>query len=202
MGATTNLKGTCQDSGKRYADGMDYHLYYDMERYLFESVTTKFHENGCLDALDFFTILDWKAQRATVYAARRMLKKFPELESAALVLTRAIHNAASPKDRLRILMNDWGFELPTASAILTVCYPNEFTVYDVRVCDMLGNFHKLRNKTRFETIWAGYLSFMDAVQKSEAPVELSLRDKDRWLWGKSDFNDLRRKISEGFRKEK
>lgn len=180
---------------------MDYLLYYDMERYLFESVTSKFHENGWLGAMDFFTILDWKAQRATVYAARRMLKKFPELNSASIALTKAVHNAPSSKERLHILMAEWGFELPTASTILTVCYPNDFTVYDVRVCDMLGSFHKLRNKARFEEIWEGYLLFMEAVRKSEAPAGLNLRDKDRWLWGKSDFNGLKRKIAEGFRKE-
>lgn len=146
--------------------------------------------------------MDWKAQRATVYAARRMLKKFPELESAALALTRAIHDAPSSKDRLRILMDvDWGFELPTASAILTVCYPDDFTVYDRRVCDILGDFHNLRNKTDFENIWAGYLRYMEAVRQSEAPADLSLRDKDRWLWGKSDYEDLKRKIADGFRKE-
>lgn len=141
---------------------VDYLAYYDTEQYLFGSVTKRFHQNGCLDVLDFFTILDWKAQRATVYAARRMLKKFPDLESASLALTRAIHDAPSPKDRLRILMSeDWGFELPTASAILTVCYPDEFTVYDIRVCDMLGGFQKLRNKTNFEN-----LRFMEAVRQS------------------------------------
>jgi hypothetical protein len=181
---------------------VDYLLYYDAERYLFELVTKRFHQNGSLDALDFFTILDWKAQRATVYAARRMLKRFTELESAAAALTQAIYNAPSAKDRLRILMSqDWGFELPVASAILTVCYPNEFTIYDQRVCDMLDRFHDLRNKTKFENIWSGYLAFMDAVKKSDVPANLSLRDKDRWLWGKSACDDLKQKIADGFHKE-
>lgn len=178
---------------------VDYLLYYDTERYLFEVVTERFHQNGCLNAVDFFTILDWKAQRATVYAARRMLKKFSALDSAVAALTRAIHGTPLPKDRLRVLMNeDWAFELPTASAILTVCYPEEFTVYDRRVCDMLNGFHDLRNKTKFENIWNGYLSFMEAVRKSNAPSHLGLRDKDRWLWGKSDHDDLSRKIANRF----
>ena len=34
-------------------------------------------------------------------------------------------------------MRDWKLRLPTASAVLTVLYPEDFTVYDQRVCKML-----------------------------------------------------------------
>jgi hypothetical protein len=35
--------------------------------------------------------------------------------------------------------------------------------------------------------------------KSEAPSDLNLRDKDRWLWGKSFAMQLKNNIAEAFR---
>jgi hypothetical protein len=45
------------------------------------------------------------------------------------------------------------------------------------------------NTGRFETLWAGYSRYLQAVQESE-PSHLSLRDKDRYLWGRSSANQL------------
>jgi hypothetical protein len=42
-----------------------------------------------------------------------------------------------------ILMRDWGLRLPMASAILTVLFPEEFTVYDQRVCGSLSVSRKV-----------------------------------------------------------
>lgn len=56
-------------------------------------------------------------------------------------LTADIYGASTGRERLRVLMEDYGFLLPMATAILTVLWPDEFTVYDIRVCDSLGRFH-------------------------------------------------------------
>jgi hypothetical protein len=83
-------------------------------------------------------------------------------------------------------MTKWGFRLPTASAILTVLYPEEFTVYDARVCEVLGGFGGLGDRKWSPEMWREYRRFVDAVRtNAEAPAALSLRDRDRWLWGKS-----------------
>jgi hypothetical protein len=84
-------------------------------------------------------------------------------------------------------MKDWGFYLPIASAILTVLWPEEFTIFDVRVCDELvrdkrGDFHKLSNLIP-EHVWPGYCRYRKAVKR--AVPSLHLRDKDRFLWGRS-----------------
>ena len=87
-----------------------------------------------------------------------------------------------------------------ASAILTVLYPEEFTVYDVRVCDSLGDCHKLSNVTDFEKLWHGYVEFKSKVSQA-VPDELSLRDKDRYLWGKSFHEQLSIDIEKAFAKD-
>jgi len=88
-----------------------------------------------------------------------------------------------------------------ASAILTVLYPNEFTVYDVRVCDMIGDFHKLKNQQSFDALWDGYQKFKSKVV-GVAPKEFSLRDKDHYLWGKSFYTQLESDIATVFARDK
>ncbi len=77
--------------------------------------------------------------------------------------------------------------LPMASAVLTVLYPEEFTIYDVRVCKSIGDFQRLGAQSFSDELWHQYLSFKEAVSQ-RSPKGLSLRDKDRYLWGKS-FHD-------------
>ena len=76
--------------------------------------------------------------------------------------------------------------LPMATGILTVLYPEDFTVYDVRVCDVLGDFHKLKHRKFSPKLWDCYEEFVDKV-RAATPQEPSLRDKDRYLWGRSFF---------------
>ena len=180
---------------------LDFLCYYDLERYLWEDVHQRFHQEGSIGAFDFFSIVIWKANRAKSHIARRLLKTDPhgrnELEPIVRELTASLHKAPDAKERLRILMKDWGFYLPMASSILSVFWQDEFSVYDVRVCEQLGRFKKLGNKTDIETIWAGYREYLDAVQ-SASLSGLSLRDKDRYLWGKSVAEQLALDVERGF----
>ena len=179
---------------------MDYRQIYDQENYLFNTVRPRFAEQGYLSAFDFFCILIWKSNRSKSLAPKKLLSKgYTDLDAAVYALTSGLSNITSAKDRLRYLW-DWGqweLRLPTASAILTVLYPDDFTVYDVRVCEMLNDFHNLTDTSNFEKLWLRYQEFKRAVEQS-APGELSLRDKDRYLWGKSFSLQLTADIARGF----
>jgi hypothetical protein len=178
----------------------DYRKFYDLENYLFEEVSRRFSELGYLKAFDFFCIVIWKANRSKSKIAKRLLSKgHHDLNSAVVSLTKSLADAPDNEGRMKILIKDWGFLLPMASAILTVLYPLSFTIYDVRVCEELKDFDKLQNKTNFDSLWSGYESFIDAVKKI-GPSEYSLRDKDRWLWGKSFSQQLDQDIAEKFQK--
>jgi hypothetical protein len=119
----------------------DFSRYYNLETYLFQEVSERFENERTLCAFDFFCIVIWKANRAKSKVAKRLLAQgHPNLECAVAALVAAIDNTDNKKDKLGVLVNDWGFRLPMASAILTVLYPADFTVYDVRVCDVLGDF--------------------------------------------------------------
>jgi|SRR6266545_57183 hypothetical protein len=179
---------------------MDYLKYFDSERYLFEDVHQRFQANHFLDAFDFFSIIIWKANRAKSKVAKRMLKEnLPgerSLEARCHALTEALYEAPTSKERLRLLIKEWGFALPMASAILTVCWPGEFTIYDYRVRDLLGELPQLNNGGDFEKTWKLFEKYKAGVIKL-APQK-SLRDKDRYLSGKSKAQQLENDIRKSF----
>src|SRR5882672_7549701 len=104
---------------------IDYLKYFDREHYLFDEVRFRFHDEHSLGAFDFFSIVIWKANRAKSKIARRLLSKDRkskrDLNARCRALTRSLYSANDHKERLRILIKDWGFALPMASAILAVC---------------------------------------------------------------------------------
>ena len=177
---------------------MDYRTIYHLECYLEWTVKPRFHQNKELGAFDFFCIVIWKANRAKSKVAKRILSREPSaLDKSVRTLTRAVAAAPTSRSKLECLMKEWKFSLPMASAILSVLYPEDFTVYDIRVCNVLGKCQSLKTKTSMESIWTGYESFVEEVRQA-APSHLSLRDKDRWLWGKSFHKQLTKDVSAGF----
>ncbi len=175
----------------------DYLRYYDLETYLFEDVHRRFHSEKSLDAFDLFSIIIWKANRAKSRLAFRLIRKSGSLEAAARHLTSAVYAAQTDKERLTIMMVDWQFYLPMASSILTVLWPETFTVYDTRVCDELGDFHKLKNLTNMEEIWVRYQSYCSPVADAFQGAD-SVRNKDRFLWGRSAAEQLLKDIANKF----
>ncbi len=165
-------------------DAVDYVKIYSLEQYLFETVGPQFLKRGDIDPADFYMIVIWKANRAKTRIKKRLDKKAGSFAAAVKTIASSLHRSDSPESRLKVLMTEWKFRLPMATAILTVLYPTEFTVYDVRVCDELRGFHKLSYREFSEGLWIEYQRFIDAV-KLAAPIGLNLRDKDRYLWGKS-----------------
>jgi hypothetical protein len=173
----------------------DYSKYYNLEAYLFDEVGPRFRSAGQLELIDFYFILTWKTNRAKNVALQRIAGKATSArtaDAAVLEICTALTNAADARARLQELMHTWDFRLATASAILAVLYPDEFTVYDIRVCEALdsqtGRWTKLADASFSSALWNEYLAFKSAVEAA-APQHLNLRDKDRYLWGKSFYED-------------
>lgn len=177
--------------------------YYHLERYIFDVVHRRFHREHSIGAFDFFSIVIWKANRAKSKVAKRLFAKTNpgegDLESIVRRLTRGLYRAPDGRERLRLLIDDWKPRLPMASAILTVFWPDEFTVYDIRVCDQLGGHRHLAECTNLERLWQGYRDYVRAVNDAiRAP--LRLRDKDRCMWARSVTAQLVDDINSGFAK--
>ncbi len=183
---------------------VDPQRYYDLEAYLLNDVRQRFHSEGSIGAFDFFSIVMWKANRVKPQIASRLRRMDPKgrtcLDPIVRDLTRSLHEAGDEQARMRLLMEAWHFGLPMTTAILSILWPDEFTVYDTRVCEQLGRFGKLANVTKFDRVWAGYCEYRGAVQGA-APGQVSLRDKDRHLWASSVARQLEADIASGFPKK-
>ncbi|HET8898953.1 MAG TPA: hypothetical protein VFN09_09315 [Rhodanobacteraceae bacterium] len=188
---------------------MDYLAYYDLEHYLFDRVAPAFHRCGTLGAFDFFSIVVWKANRSRSVTARRLLRLghargLGDLDHICRTIGKALATAATDPQRLDVLLRDWGFRLPMASAILTVLYPDRFTVYDYRLCEQLeqlgqGTFKMLADKADLAAIQHGYQTFIKAVRCVQASLRIeTLRDTDRYLIARSMANDLTQAIQHRF----
>jgi hypothetical protein len=183
-------------------ESIDYRNYYDLEKYLFSEVAHHFERDGYLTAFDFFCIIIWKANRAKSKVAKKLLGfNKGTLDETVKIITNELANEKSTRGKLAILIEKWDFYLPIASAILTVLYPTEFTIYDSRVCDILHQYQELSSATKIDQIWDEYQAYKQSVIDSE-PRQLSLRDKDRYLWGKSFYEQLNKDINNSFEKSK
>lgn len=177
----------------------DYLKFYDLEKYILTDVKDNFSKDGFLNSFDFFCIIIWKANRAKSKIANRLLTFNPDLNEGVKNLTNKIHKATEDKEKLKILIKDFGFRLPMASAILSLLYPDQFTIYDIRVCDTFPNYKGLDDLI-FEKLWVGYRNYIEDV-KNYGTQNLSLRDKDRLLWGKSFYEQLNSDLKTKFKKE-
>lgn len=179
--------------------GVDYLGYYDSERFLFEVVGPSFRTTGRIKPEEFFLILIWKANRAK----SKQLKRLAEIDNRGFSETvaeicSAISNAETPREKLLVLMKRWGFRLATATAILSVFYPDDFTVYDYRACEQLTALGCAEPFDRLEhlspnTVWPAYERFVRAVRQA-VPSQNALRAKDRYLWGKSLYEEIQNDI--------
>jgi len=167
-------------------DSTDYLKFYDDEQYLLEEVSSRFHDTGQITAADFYMLLIWKANRAKNYHRDRLKSMVPSgmFQDAVNEIAASLRKIVEEKERLRLLMVSWGFSLPTASAILTILYQEEFTVYDYRVREELGSRKDLSQRVFSDELWSEYEEFREMV-RAATPTHLSLRDKDRFLMGRS-----------------
>lgn len=165
---------------------IDWEKFYDSERYLLDEVGRNFRDTGILDSADFYTILIWKAERAKNQHKKRLKRIVGgSLQDAVSRIASELREAPDGKDRLKALMDGWGFVLPTATAILTFLYPNEFTVFDWRVCDEVKfPYEPWCSRGFSESLWDHYQRFKQTVI-DQTPAQLSLRRKDRFLIGRS-----------------
>lgn len=168
-------------------DQVDYRKFYDKsEPYLLDEVGPHFRDTGKLEPADFYALLIWKAERAKTRHKKRLARTAGSFAGAVQQIGSDLYKSTSDKDRLQVLIEKWWFRLPTASAILTVLYPESFTVYDWRVCDELGCDYEPWSWRDFsDALWNHYQSFKQAVVNGTPSDLPCLRERDKFLLGRS-----------------
>jgi hypothetical protein len=136
--------------------------------------------------------LVWKANRAKNYGKKRLVAKAGTFAEAVRQIAAALHKATSRKQRLEILMRRWGFRFATATAILTILYPDDFTVFDRNVCDEVGFGYRPWADRRFSDALSRYYESYQQAVVAQTPGETALRDSDRFLFGRYVHKELER----------
>lgn len=155
--------------------------YYFLEDYLFNDVSQKFHHRGYLEPKEFFAIVIWKSNRAKT----RVLKGIKNSKKTVRTITEEIFKASTRQEKLKLLTDIYGIAIPMASAILAVCYPDQYTIADYRAKAAL----KVLGEELLGDLTAQDSAYFEYVDKAKVLAKkhgVSLRDFDRILWGK-DF---------------
>src|SRR3989344_9092532 len=115
-----------------------YLKYYWLENYLFDNVNKNFHTRGHLNPEEFFAIVIWKRNASKT----KILNGIKKTGRTICEITSKISAAKTREQRLNALLVPKipNIHIAFASAILTVCYPNDFTIADYRTCASLKNF--------------------------------------------------------------
>jgi hypothetical protein len=112
--------------------------------------------------------------------------KFGNLKTVVKKLTSEIFHMSGTEQKLELLIKSWKFNLPMATTILTVLYPQEFTIYDMRVRGQIGICNDFSGrKDQIKRYFDEFLPKVKRLGKGK-----NLRNKDRYLWGKSFYQDL------------
>jgi hypothetical protein len=151
---------------------------YDPEHRVFPQLS-KQPDGDRLTPRDVLMILKWKLGRI-----RDIHSKTVNEQNMACI-NKAVQNAAEPENKivaLKTLASVPGIRLATATAILTVCYPNEFTIIDRRVLAQLKLYPATTDGRTAEEYLERYLPAVKVYAKT---WNCSLREADRALWGLS-----------------
>ena len=159
---------------------------YDLECYLFGEVSSRFKERQTLTPYDFFAIIVWKSNRAKTKIKQGLADCGKTVEG----LMWEVSQAETPECKVEILDEIPGIGLPMASAILTVCYPDTFTVLDERAWEVLQRDLAEDLPNHYPQNISEYLQYCDVCRHRADQQKLSLRDFDRFLWAKSWEDDL------------
>lgn len=158
----------------------------DLESYLLEEVSPRFATNQTLGPYDFYAIVIWKSNRSKTKIKQGLAAAGLSVEA----LMSEVSQANGPVAKVEALLRVHGIGLPIASAILAICYPKEFTVFDYRAWKSLQELgvHGLPVKPPHNA--PTYLRYFQVCQELAQRLNLSLRDVDRALWARSWEKDL------------
>ena len=139
----------------RIPDIQKYIALYDTEKYLFDVVGPSVKGKGYLSFEDFYKICMWKS-------ARQKRKYIQNKNSIEKVSKSAIAEKDEAK-KIKILCELKGVGIPTASAILTVVFPEKYAIIDVRCLEMIRERFAYKIGKEFRIDKAEFEAFLKRV---------------------------------------
>lgn len=142
---------------------------YDTTSYLFKVVGFRTRKNKYLSFDDFYRISMWKSARPK----QRYIKNKGIVEE----ITKKAFLEKDEAQKMRILCELKGINIPTASAILSVVYPKKYPIIDIRCLEALKDVLNFEiSKHVSLNNWLKYLVIMRDIAKENniIPRELDM----------------------------
>ena len=165
-----------------------YLKYYNLEDYLFDDIHNNFIKNKCLDDYEFFAIVCWKRKATAIKVAKRWNGEWNKDRLSIQDITSKVYLEPDDMKKMEILKNINQVGVAIASAILTVCYPEKFTIIDYRALNSLRKKEKKKCENEKLPQKAENFKIEDYINYNNICKEVwnkycpSLRDFDRCLW--------------------
>lgn len=130
---------------------------------------------------EFLAIIIWKSNRTKT----KIISGIKESKQTIHEITKELFSLKLREEKLELLTSIKFIGIPMASAILTVLFPNNFTVVDYRAMNSLKNMGiKLAGRPSERN--EDYFYYVDVCKRMAKKYKLSLREFDCALWAK-DF---------------
>ena len=152
-------------------DFKKYVMLYSLEDYLFSVVGPQIKKRGYINFDDFYKIAMWKSARQKP----NYLQNKNNIES----ISKDAFLIKGELEKMDKLCSLKGVGIPTASAILTIVYPENYAVIDVRCIEMLQELGYSIKKTITPNNW---LIYLDIVRKIAKENNITSRDVDKALF--------------------
>jgi ParB-like nuclease domain len=181
---------------KHFANDMDVGLdCYDPENRVFPRIAEA--KTPQLSKRDVLLILKWKLGRVKGSNYKTVSDDNMAKINQAI---RKAGDSGQEIDALGALEEIPGIGLAVATAILTVCYPDKFSIIDKRVLEVLDLVPSTaKNKNKYSTEdWKAkeyFDKFLPKVKEWSMKWGTTLRDTDRALWGLSVNQDIEETIA-------
>ncbi|HAL62799.1 MAG TPA: hypothetical protein DCP08_10395, partial [Chloroflexi bacterium] len=151
---------------------------YWLETYLFTDVHEKFEQGEGISEFDFYCIVYWKRNASKTNIQKGLAK----LGKTPAELLDEVRRAEEIEAKFEVLTQVSGIGVAIASAILAVCYPEEYTVVDTYVLRMLKDWGCLSDHSLTDE---RYLEYNKLCKRWSRELGISLRQVDRVLWAKA-----------------
>lgn len=159
---------------------------YNIEDYIFKIIGPRIRKRGFIEFDDFYQICMWKSAR----------QKQNYLKNKNIVkdISRNAFNEKDESLKIKHLLKLKGVGIPTASAILTICFPDKYAVIDVRCIQMLNKIGIKIRKSITINRWFEYLKIIRelAHENNLTPRQIDqiLFSMHREILEKNNFKNL------------
>lgn len=144
---------------------------YNQEEYLFSYVGPEVKKRGFMKFDEFYKIAMWKSvrQKQKYLNNKKIIKKYTKeafFENSELI-------------KIKKLCSLDGVAIPTASAILTIVYPDKYGIIDVRC---LGMLKKLGFEIKTVASPKNWLRYLGIIRDLSSQNNISPREVDKVLF--------------------